>query len=361
MSKLRQVLKLYCQGLSKLHISKSTGLSRNTVKKYLNILAGLKTTWEEVSKLSDKDLDELFCKEPEQIADERLVALHIYFKENDKRLQQRGFTLLRLWEAYQPEHPGGFSRTTFYHHHNLWRRRAKPSMHMEHKAGDKVFVDFTGEKLHVVDEQTGEIKAVEVFVAILGASQLTYVEAVETQRVEDFISCCENALHFFGGSPNAIVPDNLKSAVIKTNRYEPNLNENFEAFADHYSMTVLPARAYKPKDKALVEGAVKITYIRIFASLPEKIPASIKDLNAQIFTLLGTHNNTAFKGRSYSRQEQFDEMESKTLQPLPQNRYELRRSLHATAMKNGHVCLSVDKHYYSVPFCLYQPQSADTL
>jgi transposase len=350
MSKLRQVLKLHCQGQSKLHVSHATGLSRNTVKKYLNILAGLKTTWEEVSRLSDKDLDELFCKEPEQIADERVVVLHVFFKNNDKRLQQRGVTLLRLWELYKREYVGGFSRTTFYHHYNLWRRRAKPSMHMEHKAGDKIFVDFTGEKLHIVDEQTGEVKAVEVFVAILGASQLTYVEAVESQRVEDFISCCENALHYFGGSPNAIVPDNLKSAVIKTNRYEPRLNENFEAFADHYGMTVLPARAYRPKDKALVEGAVKITYIRIFASLPEKIPASIGELNIQVLALLETHNSTSFKGRSYSRRQQFDEMEKTTLQPLPQNRYELRRSLHATTMKNGHVCLSVDKHYYSVPF-----------
>jgi len=350
MSKLRQVLKLYCQGHSKLYTSKATGLSRNTVKKYLNILTGLKTTWEEVSKLSDKELDELFCKEPEQIADERLVTLHIFFKDNDKRLQQRGFTLLRLWEVYHLAHHGGFARTAFYHHYNLWKRRAKPSMHMEHKAGDKVFVDYTGEKLRVVDEQTGEIKPVEVFVAILGASQLTYVEAVETQKVEDLIGCCENGLFYFGGSPNAIVPDNLKSAVTKTNRYEPKLNENFEAFADHYNMTVLPARAYKPKDKALVEGAVKITYIRIFASLPAKIPTSIKELNAQILILLEVHNNTCFKGRSYSRRQQFDEMEKKTLQLLPQKRYELRRSLHATAMKNGHVCLSVDKHYYSVPF-----------
>jgi transposase len=350
MSKLRQVLKLHCQGQSKLHISKATCLARNTVKKYLNILKGLKTTWEEVSRLSDRDLDELFCKEPVQIADERVVTLHAFFKNNDKRLHQRGFTLLRLWETYQTEYKEGFSRTAFYQHYNLWSRRAKPSMHMVHKAGDKIFVDFTGEKLHIVDEQSGELKAVEVFVAILGASQLTYVEAVESQRVEDFISCCENALHYFGGSPNAIVPDNLKSAVIRTNRYEPRLNENFEAFADHYGMSVLPARVYRPKDKALVEGAVKITYIRIFASLPEKIPASISDLNAQILTLLETHNTTSFKGRSYSRREQFDEMERTTLQPLPQNRYELRRSLHATAIKNGHVCLSVDKHYYSVPF-----------
>jgi len=255
-----------------------------------------------------------------------------------------------LWEAYHDQYPDGFKMTAFYRHYNLWKKCVHPSMHMAHKAGDKMFVDYTGEKLQVVDPESGEVKMMEVFVAILGASQLTYVEAVESQRVEDFIGCCENALHYFGGAPNAIVPDNLKSAVIKSNRYEPKLNENFEAFADYYGMTVLPARAYKPKDKALVEGAVKIAYIRIFASLPQKLPTSLIELNERIHALLATHNRMSFKGRNYSRQEQFDELEKITLQPLPEKRFELRSSSVATVMKNGHVCLGADKHYYSVPY-----------
>lgn len=350
MSKLRQVLRLSLQGKNKLQIKKATGVSRNTVKKYLRIMEALKIEGEQVSQLPDKELDELFCKEPEPLPDDRLSRLLLFFKDNDKRLRQRGMTKYRLWEIYCTEHTNHFGSTAFYRHYHLWKRRVQPSMHIEHKAGDKMFVDFTGEKLQIVDEQTGEIKPVEVFVAILGASQLTYVEAVESQRVEDFIGCCERALHFFGGAPNAIVPDNLKSAVIKSNRYEPRLNENFEAFADHYGMAAIPARAYKPKDKALVEGAVKITYIRIFASLPVAILHSLAALNEQILLLVHQHNSAAFKGRNYSRQQQFDEMEKATLQPLPSNKYELRRSLHATAMKNGHVCLSVDKHYYSIPF-----------
>jgi transposase len=350
MSKLRQVLKLYCQGQNKLQVSVITGLSRNTVKKYIHIFIGLRTTWDEVKQLSNKELDILFCEEPEPSIDDRLSPLYDFFKSQEKRLRQRGVTLLRLWEDYFAQYPNGFKMTSFYRHYNLWNRRGYPSMHMEHKAGDKMFIDYTGEKLQVVDPASGEMKAMEVFVAILGASQLTYVEAVESQRVEDFIGCCENALHYFGGSPNAIVPDNLKSAVIKSNRYEPRLNENFEAFADYYGMAVLPARAYKPKDKALVEGAVKITYIRIFASLPKELPTSLAQLNERIHALLGTHNSTSFKGRSYSRQQQFDEMEKATLQPLPEKRFELRSSSSATVMKNGHVCLGADKHYYSVPF-----------
>ena len=350
MRKLRHVLKLHCQGQNKLQISTATGLSRNTVKKYIHSFIGLKTTWEDLSRLSDKDLDELFCKEPEPVLDERLSPLHDFFTTQEKRLRQRGMTLLRLWEEYHVQHPDGFKVTAFYRHYNLWKKRAHPSMHMDHKAGDKVFVDYTGENLQVVDPQSGEVKSMEVFVAILGASQLTYVEAVESQRVEDFIGCCENALRYFGGAPNAIVPDNLKSAVIKSNRYEPNLNENFEAFADYYGMAILPARAYKPKDKALVEGAVKIAYMRIFASLPQELATSLEQLNATIRTLQEAHNRTSFKGRNYSRQEQFDEVERSTLHPLPEKPFELRNSSMATVMKNGHVCLGADKHYYSVPY-----------
>lgn len=350
MSKLRHVLKLHCQGHSKLNISTVTGLSRNTVKKYLNAFTALHTTWTEVNELSDKDLDELFCKEPEIVVEKRLQELHLFFNTNEKQLKRRGVTLLNLFHQYHPLHPEGYSQTSFYYHYKLWSARVSPSMHMVHKSGDKMFVDFTGEKLEVVDPQSGEIKKMEVFVAILGGSQYTYVEAVESQRVEDFISCCENALHFFGGVPNAIVPDNLKSAVIKTNRYEPKLNENFEAFADHYGTVVLPARAYKPKDKSLVEGAVKIAYMRIFALLPKDLPTSLEQLNSRILVLLNEHNCQKFKGRSYSRLEQFEESEKHVLQGLPATRFELRSSLVATVMKNGHVSLSVDKHYYSVPY-----------
>lgn len=350
MSKLRQILKLHCQGYSKLQISNTTGVSRNTVKRYIKHFTALITTWEDLSRLNDKELNDLFNKEPVRAPKEQLEQLYAYFAANEKRLRQRGMTILKLWLEYYFQYPGGYTRSRFYHFYSKWKQRSKPVMHMEHKAGDKVFVDFAGEKLTVVDEQTGEIKAAEVFVAILGASQLTYVEAVESQQTEDFISACENALHYFGGAPNAVVPDNLKSAVIKSSRYEPKLNENFEAFADHYSMAVLPARAYKPRDKALVEGAVKIVYNRIYTNLPAEPAASLQILNTLIVPLLDQHNSSSFTDRPYSRREQFEEMEKPALQSLPEKRFELRRSMVVTVMKNGHVCLSVDKHYYSVPY-----------
>lgn len=223
-------------------------------------------------------------------------------------------------------------------------------MRMEHKAGDKLYVDFAGDKLQIIDKQTGEIQDVEVFVAILGASQLTYAEAVMTQQKEDFIGACENALHYYGGVPAAIVPDNLKSAVIKSSKYEPVLNDTFADFAQHYNTAILPARAYRPRDKALVENAVRILYTRIYAKLRGKYFFSLEELNIAIRKELEEHNGLILTGRNYSRRQQFEDVERATLLPLPELRYELKKTLFVTVMKSGHVCLHADKHYYSVPY-----------
>lgn len=350
MSKLRQVLRLHCQGQNKLQISRTAGVSRNTLKKYLKIFLELKVTLEEIERLNDRDLDELFNDEPQPVASEKLSNIYKYFKEHEKRLAKRGVTITTLYEEYRKANPEGYHQTAFYRHFHLWKKRTETTMHIEHKAGDKMYIDFAGEKQKIVDKLTGEIQTKEVFVAILGASQLIYVEAIDSQKIEDVIPACENALHFFGGSPNAIVPDNFKAAVVKSNRYEPRINENFEAFAQHYSMAVLPARAYKPKDKAHVENAVKIIYRRIYANLPDELKGSNEELNAAMWEELETLNTKTLTGKSYSRRQQFEEMERSTLHPLPQLRFELRKMTQVTVMKNGHVCLSQDKHYYSVPY-----------
>ena len=350
MSKLRQVIKLYCHHTGTRKISDAIGVSRNTVKQYIRKFKYLGSTWAELSLMTDKQINELFNEEPIPESSEKLEKLIGYFSVAEKRLKLRGMTLQKLWEEYIIKYPGGYQSSAFYKHFKLWKSRSHPSMHMVHKAGDKMFVDYTGEKLRIVDMLTGELRSVEVFVAILGASQFTYVQAIESQNMEDFILCCENALRFFGGAPSAIVPDNLKAAVTKPSRYEPQVNENFAAFADYYGMSVLPARVYRPKDKSLVEGAVKITYNRIYTNLQGQIFTSVGDLNIAIRGHLDHHNGRNFQGRCYSRLEQFNELEKLALQPLPDNRYEMSKQAIVTVMKNGHVCLHCDKHYYSVPF-----------
>lgn len=228
-----------------------------------------------------------------------------------------------------------------------------PATRQDHKAGDKFYIDFAGVKLSFVNRETGEAIEVEVFIAILGASQLTYVEAVMSQqkkiaRATPLILACENAFHYIGGVPAAVVPDNLKAAVTKSNRYEPTLNETFEDFANHYGAAILPTRAYQPSDKALVEGAVKIVYSRIYAPLRKQVYSSLSELNAAIWAALEVHNNQLLRGRNYSRRLQFEEIEGGALSPL--RRYEFKKQSHATVLKNGHVNLSVDKHYYGVPY-----------
>ena len=259
-------------------------------------------------------------------------------------------TITLIWKKYKETHPEGYELTQFYLYFRGFASRGLPVMHMEHKAGDKMYIDFAGEKLHITDKETGEVVPVEVFAAILGCSQLMYVEAVGSQRKEDLIQARENALHYFGGVPAAIVPDNLKSAVTKSSKYEPTINETFADFAEHYSTSVLPARAYRPKDKSLVEGMVKIIYRCIYNTLNGQVHFTLQSLNAAIIEALEINNQAPFKGRNYSRRQRFEELEKGALQPLPAYRYEFRQQAIVTVMKNGHVCLGVDKHYYSVPY-----------
>lgn len=351
MSRLRQVLRLYGQGRSKKQISIITGTSRNTVKKYLIRFIELRLTLSDIDSMDDHSLSLLFTPtEQVVLPPERYTHLQELLPRLEKDMGRKGMTLKKLWEGYINEYPAGYSQAQFYHYYRHHIKKARPTMHIPHKAGDKMFIDFAGEKLNIVDKQTGEVTPVEVFVAILGCSQLTYVEAVASQKKEDLVKACENALHYYGGVPAAIVPDNLRSAVTKSNRYEPLINETFEDFANHYSTVVMPARAYRPKDKALVEGAVKLIYNSIYTAIASQVYASLNELNTAIALSLEAHNNALFKGRDYSRRGQFEEVERKELSALPIYRYELRQQVFATVMKNGHVCISSDKHYYSVPY-----------
>jgi transposase len=268
----------------------------------------------------------------------------------EKKLKKANITMTRMWQEYKEKHPDGYQQTQFGEYYRAWSKKVNPSMLMVHKAGDKMFVDYAGKKLQITDKETGEVTDVQFFVAILGASQYTYAEASMSQQKEDFIASVENAIHYFKGVPAAIVPDNLKSAVTKSSKYEPVINETFLDFAQHYDTTILPARAYRPKDKSLAEGAVKILYRRIYPVLKEQIFHSLKELNKAIHKELEKHNQMKLTGRPYSRYELFKELDEKELKALPVERYEIKQMAIATVMKNAHVLLNKDKHYYSVPY-----------
>jgi transposase len=349
MSKVRQILKLYTQGIGKRKIALRLGMSKNTVKDYLDLYLKLKTPWQELSHLSDYELDKVFHPPYETVLDPRVKQLYDFFPEMERQLRRRGMTAALLYRKFREEHPDCFKDTTFYRYYGMWKKRVNPSLHIEHKAGDKVYIDYAGATLPYVDKDTGEVKAAQVFVAVMGWSQYAYVEATPSQAVEEFIHATENALHFFQGVPLGIVPDNLKSAVIKASRYEPLLNENFKAFADHYGTSELPTRARKPKDKALVENMVKLAYQNIYARLPDRQVLTLEELNQAIRKLLQAFNSALLTGKDCSREQQWL-MEKNLLQKLPPDRYEMRTVKQATVMKNGHVYLVEDQHYYSVPY-----------
>lgn len=349
MSKIKQIIRLRQGGMGLQPIAHAVGASRNTVKKYLRLIEARAYATEELLSLDDPALEALFV---EPVADEalRLQALSDLFPYFDKELTRVGVTRWVLWGEYRRSHPDGYSYSRFCEYYQQWRQHKSATMHLEHSPGDKLFIDFTGKKLAITDPHTGAMTDVEVYVAVLGYSQLTYVEAVASQKKEAFIRATENALHYFGGVPKVLVPDNLKSAVHKADKYEAEPNGDFLDFANHYQAAILPARSYKPRDKALVEKAVDITYSRVFAPLRNEVFHSLGALNRAIRTLADQHNNTSFRRRPQSRRQLFDQEEKTCLTPLPVSRYEWKQSREVTVMKNGHVQIHADKHYYSVPY-----------
>ncbi|MEC4115298.1 IS21 family transposase, partial [Myroides pelagicus] len=250
--------------------------------------------------------------------------------------------------AETAKNPYGY--TQFMEHYNRKYKQERGSMKLEHEPGKEMYIDFAGKKLSYVDKHTGEIIPVEVFVSILPNSQYTYVEACASQKKEDLIQCCINALHFYGGVPLAIVSDNLKSAVSRSSKYEAQINRSFKDFASHYGCVVNPTRAYAPQDKALVENAVQLVYQRIYYPIREMTFFSLEELNQEIQTKLIKYNQLLFQRKEASRVELFQSVERQYLKNLPSSNYQIKDYKRAKVQKIGYVYFSPDKSYYSVPY-----------
>ena len=347
---IKEIIRLKQGGSSHQKIADLLSVSRTTVIKYVKQIEAGRYKYRDLLELSDHELDTIFSGQDVDDKKLRYSTLSDFFTYMDKELKRVGVTRWHLWAEYKRENRDGYSYSQFCYHYQQWCIHKEAHMHIDHKAGDKLFVDYAGNKLSIVDRETGEIKQVEVFIATLGASQKTYVEASYDQSLESFIGSVENTLQYLGGVPRAIVPDNLKSAVTKSDKYEPGINERFADFSAHYNTTILPARARKPKDKALVEGSVKIVYHRIYAALRNCVFHSLKELNHAIKQLLVDYNAIVFQGKDHSRQDLFEELDKPALSALPTEKYEYKRYKQATVQKNCNVYLGEDKHYYSVPY-----------
>lgn len=348
MKQLQKFIKYYLSGRSKRSIAAELQVSRHTIDNYLGYLKA--SVGEDLSCLLSWTEESLYQLVKQQDAPSTLQELEKLFPVYTKELQKVGVTRLLLWEKYCLTTSNAVNYSRFCYYFRLWQSSQKVTMHIEHKAGDKLYIDFAGEKLYITDPQSSEKQAVEVFIATLGCSQYTYCQAVYSQKKADFLLALANALTYFGGVPQAIVPDNLKSAVTKPNRYEPDLNESIEDFAAHYDTCIFPARSRKPKDKALVERTIGILYTRIYAPINEQIFFSLSQLNEAIRQRLEIHNQMSFQSKDDSRKSLFEELERSVLKVLPATRYELKTFRKAKVQQNCHVLLAEDKHYYSVPY-----------
>jgi len=350
MEKLKEIIRLGSElRLSNRAIARALKVSRPVVAQYLSDFKATGLNYSEVKDLGHDDLLELINRN-KWVDNQRYEVLLEGFKDYLKELKRPGVTLQVLWEEYKRAYPDGYSYSQFCYHFQIWRNGSALTMHIEHKAGDKMFVDFTGKKLTVTNPKTGAKREAEVFVAILGASQLTYAEARYTQQKADWIRANENALWYMGGVPRAIVPDCLKSGVTKGDKYDPDINPEYADFARHYDTVILPARPHRPQDKALVENAVKIVYSRVFAPLRNQVFYSLDDLNQVIIEQVEKHNDRFFQRINISRSQLFKEIEQPVLKPLTPEKYELRSFQSVKVQFNYHVFLSCDNHYYSVPY-----------
>lgn len=348
MRKIEEVLRLkYEVGLTHREIGKSCALSPSTVSEYVTHAQAAGIGWPLPEGISEEELyQRLF---PERVVSKRRRpepdwrAIH-------KELQRKGVTLSLLWLEYRQEEPQGYGYSQFCAHYRQWAKQLKPMMRQKHQAGEKLFIDYAGQTVPVVDPETGEIWEAQIFVAVLGASNYTYVEAHRTQSLPNWIGAQVRTLSFLGGVPEVLVPDNLKTGVKSPHLYEPDINPTYQEFARHYGLAVVPARVRKPKDKAKVEVGVQVVERWILAPLRDRTFFSLAELNQAIQELLTALNQRPMQHLNQSRQELFQELDQPALAPLPTQPYEYAYWQQAKVHIDYHVVF--DKHYYSVPYTL---------
>ena len=350
MSQIKQVLRLHSQGMGKKAIARNLGISRNTVKSYLEKLPGIRMDIAYLLSIDDPELEKKFHGGNPAYKQDRFDHFKLQLDYFEKELSRHGVTRMVLWEEYKAEYPQGYGYTQFCYHLNQQLIARNPSMVLTHQPAEKLYVDFAGKKLSYVDRQTGEIIWCSVFIACLPYSDYSFVFAVRSQTIEEFIHALRTCLEYLGGVPLILVPDNLKAAVIKANRYEPDVNLALEDFCNHYNMGIIPARVAKPKDKALVENQVKLAYSRIYAKIRNMQFFDLHSLNKAIAEYNCRHNQTRMQQKPYCREECFLANEKHLLQALPEKAYEIKYYKELKVAKNNHILLSIDKHYYSVPY-----------
>ena len=351
MHKIREILRLRSQGQELRAIGLSVGASPSTVHSYLARVERAGLSYEQTMGMADSELRAAVF--PSGRGGEGSSAERAPFDPGyvHVELRRTGVTLLLLWQEYlqgaSPAGPKPYSYSQFCDRYSLFRKTLARSVRIQHRGGEKAFVDYSGKKARLTDPQTGQVREVELFVMTLGASGYSYAEASLSQTVPDFCRSVMRGLEFFGGVPEVLVPDQLRSAVSKPCRYDPEIHRTLRDLAVHYQLTVLPARPRKPKDKAKVEGTVLLVQRWILAKIRNERFTSLEALNERIRELVGALNERAFQKLEGSRKSLFDRLDRPALRPLPSEPFQLGEWKTARVHPDGHV--SYKERHYSAP------------
>jgi transposase len=351
MHNIRDVLRLTAAGMSSRKIAASLSIGATTVIDCLHRARRAGLAWPLPDEIDDAILEVRLYPPRPTTKEQRPLP---NWAEVHRELKRPGVTLELLWQEYREQYPDGYSYSRFCDLFREWEKRVSPTMRQTHIAGEKMFVDYAGTKVQVIDGITGEVLAAELFVAVLGASSLTYAEATWTQSLPDWIGAHKRALRYFGGVTAMIVSDNLKSGITKACFYEPNVNRTYQEMADHYDTAVVPARPKKPRDKAKVEAGVQVATRWVIAKLRKRTFFTIAGLNAAIRDCVEQINNRVTRHLGASRRSLFEEIERSALKKLPDTEYVFAEWKQCRAGIDYHV--EIDKHYYSVPYTLMRQE-----
>lgn len=351
MHHLRELILHFQRGVSIKESCRRLRISRNTVRRYRQQLAGNMDRLDDLLAMEQPELHAWFHPpQPETTDVDRYTDLVSRTPTIIAELRRKGVTRYLLWVEYRQDYVEGYGYSQFCYYLRQAAKQIDVSMVQHFVPGEVIFFDFAGHTMDVIDPYTGEVSPRQIFLATAGYSHLTFAMAVPRQTVPCLIEAIESALQFYGGAPQSLVCDNLKAAVTRPDRYEPVINEVLADLAAHYNVALMPARVCKPRDKSRVEASVKFFYQRVMAPLRNRAFHSDHDLNVAIAEHMTASNATPMQRQGVSRRELFDKAECETLQPLPEQRFELKWRKSLMAQKNNHIFLSVDKTYYSLPY-----------
>ena len=348
MRKITQIIRLHFEAkLSTRQIAASLKVSVGVVSKYVNRALDSNISWPLPNDMDEKTLlARLQPTVPVKSCLNHAIDT-INFAKIHQELCRKGVTLQLLWDEYQSEQENALSYSRYCHYYRLYKKSLKRSMRQTHKAGDKVFIDYSGLTMDIIDPETNQIRSAEIFIGVLGASKYTFAEATWSQQLPDFIGSQRRMFEFYGGVPALVVPDNLRSAISKICRYDPDINPSYAQFIEHYTTAVLPARPYRPQDKANVESGVQVVQRWILARLRHQTFVGLAELNEAIMRLLKILNQKPFQKLPGCRESVFLEMDKPALKPLPAEGYQFKKYKSFRAGMDYHVML--DEHFYSVP------------